>query len=153
MRTCATGFAAVSLGVFLSALTADAREQGPAGLTIQPARPAPTIGGVTVTGRVLVDEGRPRPVFQFALSDASGAWFSPSTDRSGLGTFAAATVSGRALPPNLPVFSMDLPAGDYRPVISGLPPGYTVRSIESGAQQRERWNGYVGRSTRRREYP
>jgi hypothetical protein len=101
-------------------------------------------------GRVIVEGGAPRPVFQFRLINAAGKRFEPLTRGNtwngqsiGPTTPTALPVTGSAfdvvpqtptnsLPGNPPEFVLRLPPGEYRPEVARLPNGYVLKSIQAG---------------------
>jgi hypothetical protein len=105
-----------------------------------------------VVGKVVVENGAPRPVFEFRLVDTRGKKFEPLTRSSegrngGFGfarqlgadnliagsAFDPAPARGSSPPGNSAAFILRLPPGEYRPAVSGLPKGYTLKSIQAGS--------------------
>jgi hypothetical protein len=97
-------------------------------------QPTPPSDEIDIAGIVTVDDGYPRPSFKFSMADAMGRSFSPDVvprNSSGpAGTFDRAPTTVVIHPPE---FTIGLPPGEYRPVVTGLPGGYVVKSIRSGA--------------------
>lgn len=92
--------------------------------------------GIPVIGNVLVDEGRPRPVFELAFSGPGGKTPVRLTEGpqavGGRRTFDSVAPTTQAFAGSNPsTFVFDLPAGEHRPSVEGLPAGYTVKSIRS----------------------
>jgi hypothetical protein len=99
-----------------------------------------------IVGKVIVEGGFPRPVFQARFFDAKGKRFDPVTAaKRGVGPFGAslATAKGPGGPfdpapregwpeGNSSRFVVRLPPGEYRPAIA-LPNGYILQSVRAGA--------------------
>jgi hypothetical protein len=98
-----------------------------------------------VAGRVLVDEASiPRPVFTFSFVGTNGNRIGPvvlpppqtalqaRNGRFGSPFDPVPQVQTDTLPGNPADFVVRLPAGEYRPTVTGLPDGYVVKSIRSG---------------------
>jgi hypothetical protein len=116
---------------------------GSAGFRVQANRgqQAAPAGAVTLNGTVVVDGDLPRPMFQFRLINGLGQEFSPVTNRSQGGSTPVSAFDPANLRGNVgrisyspsPNFTMQLPPGEYRTNVSGLPPGYTLQSVTAGA--------------------
>jgi hypothetical protein len=137
------------IGLILACLTVSAAvggEQGVApvqpgvsrgGVSLQGLRGTqPIPGAVAVGGTVVVEGGRPRPVFAFTMIDAAGKQFTPDATRlpaASVGTFEPAPARGAVrIDVNPSAFTIQLPPGEYKPAISGLPNGYTIKSVVAG---------------------
>jgi hypothetical protein len=105
-----------------------------------------------VEGTVVVDKGFARPVFEVRFEDAKGAWFDPlrrgntwapsprpfgitaaATPRPGSALESVTRFETQHLPGNPSEFLVRLPPGEYRPIITGLPSGYAVKSVQVGS--------------------
>jgi hypothetical protein len=100
----------------------------------------------TVTGTVVVEEKWiPRPVFQLRFVDTNGKTFSPPTrdvwtavqrpvsmfPLLGSPFDAVSRNDTDGFPGNPSEFIVRLPPGDYRPIVTGLPNGYTLTAVRA----------------------
>jgi hypothetical protein len=79
-----------------------------------------------VSGWTRVEDGLPCPVFKLTFVNAKGKAFTPVRIETGYPVGVTQ--------PSLKNFLVRLPAGAYRPVISDLPGGFTLKSIQINAQ-------------------
>lgn len=85
-----------------------------------------------VSGTVTVEGGAPRPLFQLTLTDAAGHSFTPLAR----GAFKASNTGWTPIAADFgesASFTLDLPSGEYRVALTGLPSGYVLRSMSAGA--------------------
>jgi hypothetical protein len=81
-------------------------------------------GDAAVSGEITIESGIPIPAFQLGFIDAKGKRFDPIR-REGPSFGIQA--------PNLRNFFFRLPPGAYSPAVSGLPKGYSLKSIRAGS--------------------
>jgi hypothetical protein len=86
-----------------------------------------------VTGRVITDDGSPVPAFGFYLEGAKGTARTNSIGvRDTVRSSGMVSVTGWADRPDDVIFDVSLPLGEYRIAVTGLPPGYQVKSLTYG---------------------
>ncbi len=87
---------------------------------------------VAVQGRVITEGGGPSPQLWFSLSGPDGVARSGSAVFDTMRSNGMVTVTGWADRADDVIFITNLPLGEYRIALAGLPPGYRVKSFTYG---------------------